>query len=158
MNSFMEKIRFIALHEVSEESLIELMAHPLVGQHMPLLADGFDVESFLVAKQALWDEHGYGPWAFVIDGRFAGWGGLQYENGDPDFALVLHPDYWGWGIRIFRKVRDEAFNELGLNYMTALLPPGRSNSSALLRLGFVPDGEQKVGGQVFLKFRLEKQQ
>jgi hypothetical protein len=22
---------------------------------------------------------GYGPWAFLVDNKFAGWGGLQYE-------------------------------------------------------------------------------
>ena len=44
----------------------------------------------------MWDEHGYGPWAFIINGEFAGWGGLQPEQGEADFALVLHPDFWGW--------------------------------------------------------------
>lgn len=32
---------------------------------------------------------------FFVDGQFAGWGGLQQEDGDADLALVLHPDYWG---------------------------------------------------------------
>lgn len=153
----MKNIDFVALDQISQDDLIALMAHPSVRRYMPLLDDGFDVQKFLQAKKALWDEHGYGPWAFVIDGCFAGWGGLQYENGDPDFALVMHPDYWGWGIRIFKNVRDRAFNELGLDYITALLPPDRTNSSALLRLGFVHVGEQLVDGTVFLKFRLDKQ-
>src|SRR2546427_3324773 len=35
-------------------------------------------------KDAQWQQYGYGPWAFEIDQQFAGWGGLQYEQGDAD--------------------------------------------------------------------------
>lgn len=133
------------------------MNDPAVGRFLPLLAGEFtaeDCRAFLAAKQSLWDQHGYGPWAFRIDGRFAGWGGLQPEEGEADFALILHPDYWGWGRRIFDLVRRQAFGPMGLSSITALLPPARSNARAIARLGFLEDGEVRIGGQVFRRYRL----
>lgn len=51
---------------------------------MPLSGNVFDeadLEKFLIDKENLWAAYGYGPWAFVVDGHFVGWGGLQYEQG-----------------------------------------------------------------------------
>lgn len=150
-------IEFVQLQDVKKELIIDLMNNELVGLQMPLLRAGFSTEQyrlFLMAKQQLWEDHGFGPWAFLIDGQFAGWGGLQPEQGDADFALVLHPDFWGWGRRIFEKVRERAFGEMELASITILLPPSRPNSKAITRLGFFADGELKVDGEKFLRFRL----
>ncbi|ENX33839.1 hypothetical protein F889_02503 [Acinetobacter colistiniresistens] len=27
-------------------------------------------------KEEQWVKYGYGPWAFIVDGKFAGWGGI----------------------------------------------------------------------------------
>jgi len=155
----MSDIKFIHLSEITEEKIIELMNNEMVGKQLPLLAEGFSPEIcrvFLKAKQRLWDEHGYGPWAFLIRGEFAGWGGLQPEHGDADFALILHPKFWGWGRKIFIKVKEQAFNDMGLNSITILLPPSRPNSKAVTRLGFVRDGQLTVDGSLFERFRLNK--
>jgi len=153
----MDEIKFVHLFEVDEEQIIELMNNEMVGKQLPLLADGFSAENcraFLKAKKQLWDEHGFGPWAFLIKGEFAGWGGLQPEHEDVEFALVLHPKYWGWGRKIFNKVKDRAFNQLKLNSITILFPPSRPNSKAIARLGFADDGQLTVDGVLFKRFRL----
>lgn len=65
------------LTEVDKLDIIELMNHPLLKRHMPLLGDEFteaDCDAFVSDKEKLWAEHGYGPWAFLVDGKFAGWG------------------------------------------------------------------------------------
>jgi len=157
----MDDIKLVYLHEVEEQKIIDLMNNKMVGKHLPLLSGTFSAEdclAFLKAKQCLWDEHGFGPWAFLIKGQFAGWGGLQPEHGEADFALVLHPDFWGWGQKIFNKVRDQVFRETNLNSITILLPPNRPNSKAVTRLGFIADGELAIGEEVFLKFRYTKPQ
>lgn len=154
----MEAIEFVPLATVPQDQILSLMNNPLVRKHMPLLAQGFsaqDCRAFLQAKQQLWDDHGYGPWAVRVRGRFAGWGGLQREQGDADFALVLHPEFWGWGKKIFLKIRDEAFGRLQLESFTVLLPPSRTNARVVRRLGFVDDGQLTVGEQLFLRFRLQ---
>jgi len=153
----MDEIRFVPLSDIPESAIIALMNEPQVGKYLPLLAGGFSAEdcrAFLAAKARLWEEHGYGPWGILIQGEFAGWGGLQPEAGEADFALVLHPMFWGWGRRIFGEVRERAFGEMGLDSMTILLPPSRPNWKAVMRLGFVADGEVVVGGEVFLRFRM----
>ncbi|MBL1404356.1 MAG: hypothetical protein COC00_000090, partial [Rhizobiales bacterium] len=94
----MDTLSFVHLSDIEENQIIELMNNQKVGEQLPLLSNSFSVENcrdFLKEKQKIWDTHGYGPWAFLINGKFAGWGGLQPEHGDADFALVLHPKYWG---------------------------------------------------------------
>lgn len=155
----MNEIKVVHLDEVEEEKIIDLMNNGSVAKYLPLLSGEFseeDCRTFLRAKKKLWNEHGFGPWAFLIDQEFAGWGGLQPEQGEADFALILHPKYWGWGLKIFREVEDRAFNDMNLSSITALLPPNRQNSKAITRFGFVEEGELKVDGKIFRKFRLNK--
>lgn len=153
----MEEIEFVHLDEIDAKHIIALMNNESVGLHLPLLSSSFNADrcrEFLASKKRLWEEHGYGPWAFLIKGEFAGWGGLQPEHGEADFALILHPEYWGWGRKIFNKVKEYAFGQMQLDSITVLLPPNRPNSKAILRLGFVEDGRLSVEGEMFLRFRL----
>lgn len=155
----MDEIKLVHLSEVKEEQIIDLMNDEMVGKHLPLLTQSFsnkDCRNFLSAKQRLWDEHGFGPWAFLINGEFAGWGGLQPEHGEADFALVLHPKFWGCGRKIFNIIKDKAFNQLGVNSITILFPPSRLNSKAITRLGFIEDGQLIIDGELFIRFRLTK--
>jgi len=157
----MDEIKLVHLFEIKEEQIIDLMNNRIVSKQLPLLSEGFsseDCRTFLKKKKQLWDEHGFGPWAFLIKEEFAGWGGLQPENGDADFALILHPKFWGWGRKIFNKVKDRAFNQMNLNSITILLPPSRPNSRAITRLGFINDGQLTIDSELFLRFRLNKYQ
>ena len=151
------ELRLARLGEVHPADIIELMNHPSVRRHMPL-ADGpfaaAECAEFIAGKDGIWRDHGYGPWAFVVDGAFAGWGGLQPEDGEPDLALVLHPRFWGHGRAVYERVLDEAFGTFGFDSVTVLLPPTRGAAHGLVRLGFRRDGETVVAGERFLRFRL----
>ena len=147
------------LTEVPKQEIIKLMNLDLVRRQMPLLKGYFgegECEKFLAAKERLWSDFGYGPWAFVINGSFAGWGGLQPENGEADLAMVLHPDYWGFGKKIYKKIIDKAFGEMGMQSVTILLPLTRTRVKALDRLGFKADGDLEIHGESFVRYRLEK--
>lgn len=149
-------VTFRRLTEVNPADLVDLMNHPLVRRQMPLTNDYFseqDAQNLIAGKERLWAEHGYGPWAFFADGRFAGWGGLQPEAGDADLALVLHPDFWGLGKRIFDETVRRAFGELGFSSVTILLPPSRTRVRGIARLGFAQDGELVIGGERFIRYR-----
>lgn len=151
------KIEFKRLFEVRKSDVIELLNHPLVRRHMPLAKGLFDdraYASFMVDKEALWSEHGYGPWAFVVDGKFVGWGGLQFEQGDPDLALVLHPDFWGMGKKIYGEIIKKAFGEMSFPSITVLLPPSRKYIKSLIKMGFMEDGELIIHDERFLRYRL----
>ncbi len=153
------KISFKQLNEIDEFEIIALMNNPLVRRQMPLAVGRFGVKEcaeFIAAKTRLWIEQGYGPWALMVDDRFAGWGGLQPENAEPDLALVLHPAYWGLGKRFYQAIIKSAFGEMGFESVTALLPPTRSRVKGLLRLGFTEDGVVMLDGHEFNRYRLMK--
>ncbi|RNC79639.1 MAG: N-acetyltransferase [Balneola sp.] len=150
-------IEFKRLTEVNTSDIMELMNNTLVRRQMPLLKGEFteqSCEKFVANKEKLWEEHGYGPWAFVVNNQFAGWGGLQPEEGEADLALVLHPDFWGIGKVLYKKIIDKAFNEMGLDSVVVFFPPSRTRIKGFLRLGFKKDKELKVGDEEFIRFRL----
>ena len=154
-----DDIKFVHLSQIDKAALIELMNNETVRRQLPLLKGLFSEENcraFLSEKQQLWDEHGFGPWAFLIRGEFAGWGGLQFEQGEVDFGLVLHPKFWGCGRIIFNKIKGEAFDQKRFESITILLPPSRPNSKAIARLGFVKEGPVTIGQETFIKYRLLK--
>ncbi|MCE7990611.1 MAG: GNAT family N-acetyltransferase [Roseivirga sp.] len=152
-------IIFKRLSEVQKSDIIELMNNPLVGRQMPLLKGNWTEDTcdkFVAGKERLWANHGYGPWAFMIDDQFAGWGGVQPEDGEADLALVLHPDFWGIGKTLYKQIIDRAFGELGLNSVQVLFPPSRTRVQGLLRLGFKEEAKLQVGNETFIRYRLEK--
>jgi RimJ/RimL family protein N-acetyltransferase len=151
------RLVFKHLSEIDINEIVALNSNPTVHRHMPLAEEDYDEEkarAWVSSKERQWEEHGYGPWAFEIDGRFAGWGGLQYEKGDADLALVLHPDFWGFGKMIFDAILEYAFGKMGLKSVTIQLPPSRHHDRIVERLGFLPDGEVEVYGKRFLQYRL----
>lgn len=152
-------IEYVQLQDVNPSDIIALMNNLLVRKQMPLTFDDFneqDCENFVKAKQQLWQEQGYGPWAFLVDGQFAGWGGLQPENGIPDLALVLHPNYWGIGKQLAQEIVDKAFNEMDVEKVSVLFPPTRTRVKGLLKLGFTQEDELEVDGKTYIRYALTK--
>lgn len=145
------------LKSVAKADLLELMNNSQVIQHMPLAKKTFDDDDcrkFVADKESHWEEHGFGPWAFYVEGVFAGWGGLQMEGDDVEIAIVLHPKFWGYGKDIYKRMIKEAFEERGLKSIIVLFPPSRSRVKGLERLGFKKDGELLIQGHKFLRYRL----
>ncbi len=145
------------LTEIPKDEIIELMNHPKLRQHMPLLTGDFDdskYDSFIHAKQKIWEEYGYGPWAFILNGQFIGWGGLQPIDQDVEIALVLHPNFWGNGKAIYQKIIKYAFEDQKLESVVILLPPSRTRIDPILKLGFEPDGECEFSGTPYTRYRL----
>lgn len=152
-------IQFQQLDQIDLQEIVALMNNPLVRRQMPLTFDDFNLEDgqkFVQAKTQMWQKHGYGPWAFIVDHEFAGWGGLQPEEGVPDLALVLHPNYWGIGKTLAALIIEKAFNEMHMDYITVLLPPTRTRVKGLLKLGFKQTGEQVIEGETFIRYGLQK--
>ena len=152
-------ISFKRLGEVSSDVIIDLMNDSDVRRHLPLARGRFgeaECERFVAAKDRIWDENGYGPWAFLLGDDFVGWGGLQPEGDDVDLGLVLRRAYWGAGQVLYRRFIDQAFGELGVQSLITLLPVSRTRVAGLRRLGFHEDGEVTIEGEVFNRYRLPR--
>lgn len=150
-------LEFRHLSEINQAEIIALNTNPLVRRQMPLSNDDFgeaECRVWVAGKERQWEQYGYGPWAFIVDGKFAGWGGLQYEQGDADLGLVLHPDFWGMGKIIYDEIIRRAFGEMELASVTILLPPTRTRVKGIRRLGFQLDGEVEIDGERFIRYRL----
>lgn len=150
-------LEFKRLTQIKPADITALNNHPKVLQQMPLGSPDFDdgkSRNWTEEKDAQWEINGYGPWAFVIDDVFAGWGGLQKEGDDADLALVLHPDFWGTGKIICDEIIRHAFDEIHLTSITILLPLSRKVSRFITRYGFQPDGSVNYDGVDFRRFRL----
>lgn len=69
------QVEFERLTQVAIPDLVTLFNLPEVRRHLPLASGEFTAETcqrFVAAKERIWSEHGYGPWAFRVDGAFAG--------------------------------------------------------------------------------------
>jgi ribosomal-protein-alanine N-acetyltransferase len=153
-------LAFARLTDVPLDSVLELLNERRNRRHMPLAGPGdFDADSarkWVAAKDAQWESHGFGPWAVLHDGDFAGWAGFQREEGGADFALVLLPRYWGLGLEVTAAALERGFDELGLDEVLIALPRTRRPDRVVARWGFTPAGDVVHGDVVFRQYRLTR--
>jgi hypothetical protein len=151
-------ITFARLSEVPPDAILAHMSDPRVVAHMPLSTFKWDreaVAAFVAAKEDRWLRDGLGHWAFLFEGRYAGWGGFQKEGDEWDFGLVLKPDCFGLGRRIVKMALAFAGADERIPFVTFLLPPSRKRLGALGRLGARPVGMIEHEGARFLKYRFD---
>lgn len=155
------RIVFAPLRTIPPEAISALMNDPDVRRHLPLARGHFgaaECEAFLAAKEAMWETHGYGPWAFVLGDAFIGWGGAQPEGPDIDIGLILHRAHWGAGRQLYQRVVTHAFAHLAAESVITLLPPSRTRVAGLQRLGFRADGAVRLGQHAFNRYRLTREE
>ena len=151
-------ITFTRLSEIQPDEIIAHMSDPIVAEHMPLLTFKWDmtaVSDFVAAKEAYWNRDGLGHWAILSNKQYIGWGGFQREGDEWDFGLVLKPEAFGLGIRVFKMAIEFAIADDRIPFVTFLLSPSRRNLRALERFGARFIDETEYEGAKFLKYRLE---
>ncbi len=134
------------------------MNDPRVAEHMPLLTFRWTQENakeFVSTKEGTWQRDGLGHWAILSDRVYVGWGGFQKEGEDWDFGLVLKPDNFGLGMRIFRKAFEFASADPHIDFVTFLLPLSRKNLGVMSRVGAEFVGSIEQDGEVFKRYGLE---
>jgi [ribosomal protein S5]-alanine N-acetyltransferase len=153
------RVDLVRLPEVDVDDVLALLNEHRLRRHMPLSSDMTrdEAAAWVAGKDAQWEEHGYGPWAVLVDRTFAGWAGFQAEDGAADLAVVLRPEHWGRGLEVAVACLDLGFGELGLDAVVIALPLTRSPTRVVARLGFAPDGEVEHGGATFRRYRLTRQ-
>lgn len=151
-------IEFVRLTGVSLDNIVSQMNDRRVAEHMPLIRSKWtneDAKDFVSTKEGFWERDGLGHWAILRGGAYVGWGGFQKEGEEWDFGLVLTPDNFGLGMRIWRKAIEFAIADPRIEFVTFLLPPSRRNLGALSRGGAEFVGDIEYDGEVFRKYRLE---
>lgn len=151
------KIEKRKLRDVDKNLIIRLLNDPLIKRHMPLSANNFNEKQyveFIEAKESIWENFGFGPWAYFIDDKFVGWGGIQPDESDFELALVLSPNSWGYGRHLYNDLIHEAFSELHLESVTILFPTSRTRIKWIFKVGFVEEGPVVIDGKIFIRFRL----
>lgn len=76
-----------------------LCADPEVMRHFPSTLTREEADAFADRVAAHFAEHGYGLWAVEVDGRFAGFTGLQWTDalGGRDLEVGWRLARWAWG-------------------------------------------------------------
>ncbi len=152
-------ITFVPLSSIDLEELRALNTDPQVMRHMPLADPGpmspDELRDWVAGKEAITQQHGFGPQAILLDGDFAGWGGIEPDDAGASISLVLSPAFWGRGREILNVLLEEAFGRLGLPYVLVEFPPTRTRVRGLLRLGFREVGDRTIEGERFVVYRLE---
>ena len=124
---------------------------------MPLSPKVFDsacYDQFIAEKKAIWEERGFGPYAYFVSNNFIGWGGIQPDEGDYELALVLSPKYWGYGKELYHDLIQEAFVQHNLDSVTILFPPSRTKIKWILKQGFIEEAQVNIKEKTFIRFRL----
>lgn len=151
-------IRFVRLTDVSLDEIRTHMNDDRVARHMPLIKRKWSrntVAEFVAAKEERWRHDGLGHWGILRNDAYVGWGGFQKEGDEWDYGLVLKPEYFGLGMRIFRMAIRFAIADPRISFVTLRLPPSRKHLRGLGRLGAVFVEETELDGARFLKYRLE---
>jgi hypothetical protein len=152
-------IAFAPLSSIDPDQLRALFTDQAVIRHMPLAnpepMSQDEVRDWVTGKEAIMQQHGFGPQAILLDGDFAGWGGIEPDGAGASISLVLLPAFWGWGRRILDALLEEAFRRLGLPYVLVEFPPSRTRVRGLLHLGFRIVGDRTIEGERFVVYRLD---
>lgn len=145
------------LNEVLDSELLELFNDERVIKYMPLAEHPVTldwVSDWKKAKSGLWESQEMGPWGVYLDGRFAGWSGLQPDGDACELAVVLSPWAWGSGMGI-AKATLAKWDELGHNlpiYVYLPLTRRPDRIAAKLRMRFVKNFTWS--GKEFAQFEL----
>jgi [ribosomal protein S5]-alanine N-acetyltransferase len=152
-------IEFAPLSSVDPRQLTALASDPQVIRHMPLSdptpMGPEELRDWIEGKESISREHGYGPQAILIDGAFAGWGGLEPDGDGASISLVLFPAFWGRGRQVLDVLLRDAFERLGVPYVLVEFPPTRTRIRGLLSLGFRRVGDREIFGEPFKVYRLD---
>tara|TARA_B100001245_G_scaffold236700_1_gene230286 strand:+ start:46659 stop:47120 length:462 start_codon:yes stop_codon:yes gene_type:complete len=110
----MSTIRYVPLTEVSPPALLTLLNDPQIRNHLiqhPLFSTD-SLNAWIDAKVEEDRLPGCRVRAVLSNEQLIGWCGLQRSGEDAEMAIVITPEAWGTGPRIFRDLLGWA-GELG---------------------------------------------
>lgn len=150
------KLTFSALDTPAHKEWLNLLNSESVRKHLlkhPIFDEG-TLKDWLQDKIAQDRKPGCRLRAVQLEGKLAGWCGIQKESGGYEVALVLSPKYWGRGREILEVIVSWA-REMGHQQLLAHLPQTRPQAKALARLFGDPIGVNTIQNHRFNTYRIE---
>ena len=94
-----ERLLLRRWHETDREPMAALNADPEVMEHFPALLDRAQSDSGIDGIKRHFEQHGYGLWAVDVEGRLAGFTGIQWTDvlGGNDLEVGWRLARWAWG-------------------------------------------------------------
>ena len=152
-------LRFVRLTEVSTADLVGLLNHPDVRRHMPLAGNEMleaEVAAWVAGKERLWEEHGYGPYAFVLDGKLVGWAGFSPRKGRWIWVSCSIRDIGGAARRFSGGWPTRRLGRWARSRSSLIRLPRAGRACAASRLGLEPMASP-VHGVPFRRYRLRRE-
>ena len=145
------------LNEVGDSDLQSLFNDESVKKYMPLAEAGVTLEwvrDWVQVKSKLWGSNELGPWGVYLNGRFAGWSGLQPDGEACELAVVLHKWAWGAGHEVASQTLAK-WREFGMSLPIYIyLPVNRRPHIVANRLGLKFAKNFTWSGHEFVQFEL----
>jgi len=110
----MNEIEFIHFDKVNPEDFLPVVNEQALRKHLIDHAsfDLISLREWMKEKAQTESLSGCRVRAIYIDGRLAGWCGIQPDDNGFELAIVISEKFWGFGISIFKTVMGWA-KELG---------------------------------------------
>ncbi|WP_273653081.1 GNAT family N-acetyltransferase [Cellulomonas fimi] len=124
--------------EADLEPFARMNADPEVMEHFPAPLTREQSDALAARAQAGLAENGWGLWALEVDGRFAGFTGLNRPSWNPDLVEVgWRLPRWAWGHGYASEAAREAlrvgFEEAGLDEIVSFTAVPNVRSQAVMR-------------------------
>ena len=140
-----------------EDALYKVLGSPEVVRHMA--SDGIsksDCDNIISETEAHWKKYNIGSWAVEKDSNIIGWAGFKiWEENEFELLIVLGPNSWGLGRKIYTALISLAREEFNLNSLTIILPDTRKSFEFIVKkAGFKHVSSESYNGESFQKFIL----
>jgi len=132
--------------EADREPNAAMNADPTVMEHFPSLLTQEQSDAAVEGIERHHEEHGYGLWVVAVDGRFAGFTGVQWTDalGGADLEVGWRLARWAWG-HGYATEAARASLEVGLRHaerVISITSVGNDRSRRVMeRLGMTLEGE-----------------
>lgn len=145
-------LNFRSLKVPSLSDWLDLFQDARVKKHMPLSESNIDekwIQNWISGKEKYPKETPFEIYSIWDDGNFVGWGGIQADGDNFEIAIVLKPEYWGFGHDIYGKfIKD--FELSGVTQpLLIYLPLSRKIEGIKNRFSFARLPNVKISGVEF---------
>tara|TARA_A100000172_G_C3005278_1_gene97740 strand:- start:189 stop:653 length:465 start_codon:yes stop_codon:yes gene_type:complete len=150
----MKDVEFVGLERVDPEALLAVMNEEALRRHLVDHAyfDASSISEWVREKRALDALPGCRVRAIRVDGRLAGWCGIQPDDDGVELAVILSREAWGLGIAVFRTLMGWA-REFGHEEVVFHLLGSRPEYRSLKRMAHEVH-ETELMGRCFTTYHL----